>query len=549
MNNLLRLLPFPTIFEEAKYTDRPDTRVPTRVVAACLTILAAFALPSSAFAQKYNQAYRVASHNSYEGKYARRLTDVVNVTTAIEIDIYDNTYIHTNTNRFIPFVNQQLPLARKGGKPGYWYVRHDIKGDNYNNCAQSEKGLKGCLQDLIKWSKSHRNHEVITVFLDKKQGWGGKDGRGPADLDNLITSVIPKSKIFRPADLKGNYSSLRSAAQQGRWPDLSSLRSKFIFVLTGGMLIDHNKTHHQYVQKREGNAILFVAPDVDEKSDVTGTPNQFDSRTRDWVVFCNMKRDKASPGLTAMIANKGYITRVWGGDGKTATDNRTELKLMESFKVHFSAFYKYKLPATSTQVIAYEDRNGWNGRGAKWHVGKGSYSYKGRGGFSKLPFDNDEVRAVFVPRGLKVYMTDDDSFQPGRHGTITIKGPIWKNIDNRYGLAGKVSSIRVQDANARPQKRVTVYEDDNGWRGHGSKWHVTEGRYSYKGKGGNRKLPFPNDEIRAVDVPAGVTVEMTDKDSFKKGGKGTVRITGPARTNINSKKNGLAGKVSSIRVR
>nr|VFK40035.1 MAG: Phosphoinositide phospholipase C, Ca2+-dependent [Candidatus Kentron sp. TC] len=541
---------FSTTSKGVEYSIHPNRRVSLGLVTAWLAILAAFALPSTAIAEKYDKVYRVASHNSYETKYARRLVDVVGKTTSIEIDIYDNTYIASNTNTFIPFLNQQLPLVRKGGKPRYWYVRHDIKGDNDNNCARPSEGLKGCLQDLASWSGNHRNHEVITLFLDKKQGWGWNDSRAPADLDRLITDVIPRNKIFTPADLKGSHSSLRLAAQKGRWPDMSALRGKFIFVLTGGTLFNHNKTHHEYARDRKGNAILFVAPDIDETSDVRGTPNQFDSGTDDWVVFCNMKRDKASFPLTAAIANQGYITRVWGGDGKTATDNRTELDLMQSFRVHFSAFYKYHLPKTSAQVIAYEDDNGWDGHGDRWYVDKGSYSYKGRGGYSKLdPVTNDEVRAVFVPKGLKVYMTDDDSFQPGRRGAITIEGPARKNIHNGHGLAGKVSSIRVQDVDAAPPKRITVYENDYGWKGGGKRWRVTKGSYSHKGRGGNAKLPFPNDEIRAVDVPAGVTVYMTDKDSFKTGGRGVVTIKGPARTNIDHRKKGLAGKVSSIRVR
>jgi len=72
------------------------------------------------------------------------------------------------------------------------------------------------------------------------------------------------------------------------------------------------------------------------------------------------------------------------------------------------------------------------------------------------------------------------------------------------------------------------------------------GEYSY-----HKNFPNGwNDEIRAVDVPSGITVYMTDKDSFQTGGKGVVTIVGPRRVNIKdvAANSGLAGKVSSIRI-
>lgn len=111
--------------------------------------------------------------------------------------------------------------------------------------------------------------------------------------------------------------------------------------------------------------------------------------------------------------------------------------------------------------------------------------------------------------------------------------------------------IKVQAVGFKPTPTATtviLYEDDNGWTGRGKKWKVKIGKYSNKGRGGYPRLPVPNDEVRAVDVPAGLTVYMTDDDSFKRGKHGTVTIVGPARVNIKSKNSRLAGKVSSIAV-
>lgn len=74
-------------------------------------------------------------------------------------------------------------------------------------------------------------------------------------------------------------------------------------------------------------------------------------------------------------------------------------------------------------------------------LGIGNYSNKGK--YTRLgQVGNDEISCIWVPQGLSVYMTDDDSFKKGKHGHIKIVG------DNRYhsiqtNLRGKVSSLAV----------------------------------------------------------------------------------------------------------
>lgn len=111
-------------------------------------------------------------------------------------------------------------------------------------------------------------------------------------------------------------------------------------------------------------------------------------------------------------------------------------------------------------VTFYEDDNGWEGQGKTMQLSVGSYSNRGRGENKTLRPNqqaprslgrgdewNDEVRAVIVPAGLTVYMTDDDSFKPGRHGVVTLTGPWRGNIkEKNSSLAGKVSSIRITAA-------------------------------------------------------------------------------------------------------
>ena len=268
---------------------------------------------------RYDEIFRKACHNCYEKKYADSLFDAFAYTKNIEIDFYDQSNYFTGS----------------GEKPQYWYVRHDTAGGN-DNCCSSNGGLESCLTDIRHWSIANPEHDVITIFLDKKQAWGNNgEQRDPKDLDALIQKCIPPEKLYCPIHLQGTYKSLRQAAQNNAWPKMNELRNKIIFILTGGQLANHNKTQSQYVKQRGNNAVLFVAPDADEEGDVLGNPNQFDKKAADWVVFYNLKSGDES--IASLIRKKGYISRVWG----MPENNKTYSQLIAA-KVNFIALYNFK---------------------------------------------------------------------------------------------------------------------------------------------------------------------------------------------------------------
>ncbi|RYX81736.1 hypothetical protein EON73_04665 [bacterium] len=276
---------------------------------------------------RYNAFFRKASHNTYEKQYSTSLSAALNCCKNIEIDFYDSKTFGTKE------------------KPSYWYVRHDMTGGN-DNCCTAGGGLATCLADVRLWSDENSGHPPITIFLDKKQGWGNSgEQRNPTDLDNLIKTCIPNEKLFRPRDLKGSYNSLRQAAQNNAWPTMEELTNKFIFVLTGGREPgNHNETHNQYVKETGNEAVLFVAPDADENDDVLKAPNQFGEAEADWVVFYNLKAGNET--LAPLIHSKGYISRVWGAD----EDNSTYLNLIKN-DVHFIALYDYHVNSFNNGVM------------------------------------------------------------------------------------------------------------------------------------------------------------------------------------------------------
>ncbi len=97
-----------------------------------------------------------------------------------------------------------------------------------------------------------------------------------------------------------------------------------------------------------------------------------------------------------------------------------------------------------------------------------------------------------------------------------------------------------------------MYQKDNGWNGNGRKWSVHIAAYSKKRVGtvfcGHviHTLPVPNDDVRAIRVPAGLVVRMTDAAGFTPGTNGSFHIVGPRLVNIKELNQKLAGKVSSI---
>ncbi len=243
----------------------------------------------------YAHVQRLACHNCYERQYAPSLAAALDHTRNIEIDFYD----------------QDNALAFGASRPGAWYVRHGLTGGNHNNCTvrDGRNDLRACLLDVAAWCEDHPGHEVVTIFLDKKQGWG--PGRMPADLDALLDETLGE-RLYRPGELRGAHPTLRRAARAGAWPRIDGLRGRVLAVMTGGTLIGlgGNRGQCRYVEARGGDARMFVAPDILDRDDIRGVPHEFTEAAAESVVFLNLPARKAA--LAAEAAPFHYVSRVWG---------------------------------------------------------------------------------------------------------------------------------------------------------------------------------------------------------------------------------------------
>ena len=107
--------------------------------------------------------------------------------------------------------------------------------DAESNCEL----LIDCLTQMREWADINRGHMPIMTWIEVKDDVGGLP---IADLDQFedeVLSVIPRSRIFTPDDLRGEYDSVRAALDAEGWPRLAEARNKFMFlILEGGPIRD-----------------------------------------------------------------------------------------------------------------------------------------------------------------------------------------------------------------------------------------------------------------------------------------------------------------------
>jgi hypothetical protein len=241
----------------------------------------------------YNKNYQIACHNCYDPKYAENIEDVFSFTTAIEIDIWDNF--------------QGSGILSAGNKMhGDWYVKHDPRHKGNLNCCGGSFG--DCLRRIKAWSDKNPKHNVMTIFIDKKENWSDRDEtRKPTDLDRLIVSILSKEAIFSPSNLIGDKANLKEATGS-YWPSMDALKGKFIFVITDGTEITIRKPLNEYIEAQKNKAVCFVAPQISAENEINSLTGFTLENARN-VVFYNLKYPS---DLSKNISSINCLSRIFG---------------------------------------------------------------------------------------------------------------------------------------------------------------------------------------------------------------------------------------------
>jgi len=268
----------------------------------------------------YNKNYQIACHNCYDPQNAANIEDVFPFTTAIEIDIWDNF--------------QGSGVLSAGNKMNNdWYVKHDPLQKGNQNCCGGSFG--DCLKRVKTWNDKNPTHNVVTIFIDKKENWSdANESRKAQDLDQLIASIFPKELIFGPANLIGDKENLKEASISN-WPAADALKGKFIFVITDGTEITSRKPLNEYIETLKNTALCFIAPQISKENEIRN-PNQVTVDNAKNVVFYNLTYP---PGdVPEKIDAINCLSRVFGSPETT-----TSYYDLLNKRINFIALDNYKL--------------------------------------------------------------------------------------------------------------------------------------------------------------------------------------------------------------
>ncbi|NWF26696.1 hypothetical protein HW130_10475 [Streptomyces sp. PKU-EA00015] len=175
----------------------------------------------------YSAATWVGVHNAYEqAKYPYFADALDSGAGMLEIDAWTNAFGRS------------------------WRVSHSNPLGNDNNCAAAahagelrtkprNQDLGGCLADMRAWHDAHPGHRPVLVKIELKDGFRNNLGRGPDELDTLLTAKLGDA-LFRPADLAGGHPDLDTAVRANGWPARAAMAGRFVVELIPGTVEQGN---------------------------------------------------------------------------------------------------------------------------------------------------------------------------------------------------------------------------------------------------------------------------------------------------------------------
>ncbi|MCP4398833.1 MAG: hypothetical protein GY801_16235 [bacterium] len=213
--------------------------------------------------------------------------------------------------------------------------------------------------------------------------------------------------------------------------------------------------------------------------------------------------------------------------------------------------------------------------GKVWDVSVGAYTQRADDPYRDLPFRNDEVSSVSIPKGLSVYLTDGKNFDHEENQVLWFAAEDRDiecvSIGRKGGLMGKVSSVAVWLNDDTPTPDIVLlprpsllpeevyalkneldlaifYSTAACQKTEGEYWAVPVGQYT-RGNERYEELPFPNNRVQSVSLSKGLAVYLTDGRYFDPDDNETALLhavhedlaCAPIGT-----EDGLAGDVSSV---
>lgn len=144
---------------------------------------------------------------------------------------------------------------------GEFVVMHVPVLDSETSCYL----LSDCLQEMRDWSEAHPWHFPLQILIEPKtefERWSFfEDPQAWEQLEHIIGEEIG-DKIFEPAELQGEHSSIRDAVLTEGWPSLRVMRGRMVFAL-----LDSGEARDYYIAGLTDLSNRAMFPLVNEEHD------------------------------------------------------------------------------------------------------------------------------------------------------------------------------------------------------------------------------------------------------------------------------------------
>src|SRR5436189_1483511 len=192
---------------------------------------------------KYNQASYKQSHNSYDR----------------DEDSHQSLLFHPNDPgnagcRGLEYDIWRHSDSSNGRSLGYFTVAHS---------TSSGPPFANYLGYLLSWHLADVNHDVVFVTVDIKSSGGSKESF-PDEIDNYMREWFNAGLMYTPGMLSPDNSDFVAYVKANGWPEVDTLRGKFIFCLSGN---SDWKTY--YAQTNPLARLCFADKDFDDGKSVT----------------------------------------------------------------------------------------------------------------------------------------------------------------------------------------------------------------------------------------------------------------------------------------
>ncbi len=158
----------------------------------------------------------------------------------------NNSY-HTNTNPFdLEFRDYyHLPLSEQAGEQGIRFFDFDLDPDRESSIVLEPRVSDAldieticpswfiCLFELDLWMDENPRHALFVFFIAESWRFNSPPFlfQQLDDLEEDAVLTLGRDRILTPADVRGEYRTLREAIQQRGWPTAEEARGKVMLVL------------------------------------------------------------------------------------------------------------------------------------------------------------------------------------------------------------------------------------------------------------------------------------------------------------------------------